>query len=120
MKTLGVDLAAATKKTAVAVIEWGTDSSVQDSARLAHLALDVDDQHIVDLFGSCDMTGVDCPVGWPDALIPFLAGHLDFDAGPVLEYDGIAGRRLLAYRETDRFCTAQTGLIPLSVSADRL
>lgn len=115
MKTLGVDLAAATKKTAVAVIEWEPDR-----ARLAHLALDVADQDIVELFGSCDMTGVDCPVGWPDALIPFLTGHLNFDAGPVLEYDGIAGRRLLAYRDTDRFVTRETGLIPLSVSADRL
>lgn len=115
MKTLGVDLAAATKKTAVAVIEWS-----DDRARLTHLALDVDDQEIVDLFGTCAMTGVDCPVGWPDALIPFLTGHLNNDPAPVLDHDGIAGRRLLAYRDTDRFCTAQTGLIPLSVSADRL
>jgi len=115
MRTLGVDLAAATKKTAVAVIEWS-----DDRARLTHLALDVDDQEIVDLFGTCDMTGVDCPVGWPDALIPFLTGHLNNDPAPVLDHDGIAGRRLLAYRDTDRFCTAQTGLIPLSVSADRL
>ncbi|WP_371419119.1 DUF429 domain-containing protein [Pseudarthrobacter sp. NamE5] len=115
MRTLGVDLAAATKKTAVAMIEWG-----QGSARLAHLALGVDDQEIVDLFGTAGMTGIDCPVGWPDALLPFLTAHLNFDAGPVLAQDGIAGRRLLAYRDTDRFTTAQTGLIPLSVSADRL
>ena len=115
MKTLGVDLAAATKKTGVAVIEWS-----DDRATLVHLALDVDDQEIVDLFATCDMTGVDCPVGWPDALIPFLTGHQNFDAVPVLKHDGIAGRRLLAYRDTDRYCTAQTGLIPLSVSADRL
>jgi hypothetical protein len=38
----------------------------------------------------------------------------------VLEHDGIEGRRLLAYRDTDRFVTGRTGLIPLSVSADRL
>lgn len=115
MKTLGVDLAAAAKKTAVAVIEWG-----EGSARLVHLALEVDDHEIVDLFGVTDMTGIDCPVGWPEALIPFLTGHQNFDAGPVLAHDGIAGRRLLAYRDTDRFVTAHTGLIPLSVSADRL
>lgn len=115
VKTLGVDLAAAAKKTAVAVIEWS-----RGSARLVHLGLDVQDEEIVSLFGASDMTGVDCPVGWPDALIPFLAGHLAFDAGPVLEYDGIEGRRLLAYRDTDRFVTGRTRLIPLSVSADRL
>lgn len=120
MRTLGVDLAAASKKTAAAVIEWDLDSQGKGRATLAHLALDVDDEAIVDLFGTSDMTGVDCPVGWPDALIPFLTGHLDNVAAPVLEHDGIAGRRLLAYRDTDRFCTAQTGLIPLSVSADRL
>src|SRR5512133_1396974 len=105
MRTLGVDGAGATKKAAVAVIEWSGDR-----ARLAHLALDVDDQEIVDLFGTCGMTGVDCPVGWPDALIPFLTGHLNFNAAPVLEHDGLAGRRLLAYRDTDRFVTRETGL----------
>ncbi|VXB87518.1 conserved hypothetical protein [Arthrobacter sp. 9AX] len=110
-----MDLAAATKKTAVAVIEWS-----QGRARLAHLALDVADREIVELFGTTGMTGIDCPVGWPQALIPFLTGHLNFDGGPVLAHDGIEGRRLLAYRDTDRFVTARTGLIPLSVSADRL
>jgi hypothetical protein len=115
VRTLGVDLAAATRKTAAAVVEWGNGT-----ARLAHLALDVGDDEIVRLFGAGDMTGIDCPVGWPDAFLPFLAGHLAFEAGPVLAYDGIEGRRLLAYRDTDRFVTARTGLIPLSVSADRL
>ncbi|BCW65378.1 hypothetical protein NicSoilB4_01410 [Arthrobacter sp. NicSoilB4] len=115
MKTLGVDLAAATRKTAAAVLEWS-----DGGARLAHLALDVGDGEIVRLFGLSDMTGIDCPVGWPDAFLPFIAGHLAFEPQPVLDHDGIAGRRLLAYRDTDRFVTARTGLIPLSVSADRL
>jgi predicted nuclease with RNAse H fold len=115
VRTLGVDLAAATRKTAVAVLAWGGGT-----ARLEYLALDVGDEEIVRLFVDSSMTGVDCPVGWPDALLPFLAGHLNFDPHPVLDHDGIAGRRLLAYRDTDRFVTARTGLIPLSVSADRL
>jgi hypothetical protein len=115
MRTLGVDLAAATKKTAVAVLDWDAGT-----ARLVHLALDVRDREIVELFGGSSMTGIDCPVGWPDAFLPFLAGHLNRDARPVLDHDGIEGRRLLAYRDTDRFVTAHTGLIPLSVSADRL
>lgn len=115
MLTLGVDLAAATKKTAAAVVEWNNGT-----ARLAHLALDVDDDEIVRLFGAADLAGIDCPVGWPDAFLPFIAGHLAGDPHPVLDHDGIEGRRLLAYRDTDRFVTARTGLIPLSVSADRL
>ena len=115
MRTLGVDLAAAAKKTAAAVVEWA-----DGTARLAHLSLDVGDEEIVRLFATSDMTGIDCPLGWPDAFLPFIAGHLASDAGPVLEHDGIEGRRLLAYRDTDRFVTGKTGLIPLSVSADRL
>jgi predicted nuclease with RNAse H fold len=115
MRTLGVDLAAAAKKTAVAVIEWA-----DGAARLAQLSLGVGDEEIVRLFGTSDMTGIDCPLGWPDAFLPFIAGHLSFDAHPVLDHDGIEGRRLLVYRDTDRFVTGQTGLIPLSVSADRL
>jgi hypothetical protein len=97
MLTLGVDLAAATKKTAAAVVEWNNGT-----ARLAHLALGVDDDEIVRLFGASDMTGIDCPVGWPDAFLPFIAGHLSGEAHPVLDYDGIEGRRLLAYRDPDR------------------
>jgi len=115
VRTVGVDLAAASRKTAAAVIDWG-----HGTARLAHLALDVGDEEIVRLFGSSDMTGIDCPVGWPDAFLPFIAGHSAFAAYPVLDHDGIEGRRRLAYRDTDRFVTARTGLIPLSVSADRL
>jgi predicted nuclease with RNAse H fold len=115
VRTLGVDLAASTKKTAVAVLAWAGGA-----ATVEHLALDVSDEEIVRLFGDSSIMGVDCPVGWPDALLPFLAGHLNFDAHPVLDHDGIAGRRLLAYRDTDRFVTGRTGLIPLSVSADRL
>lgn len=115
MRTLGVDLAAATKKTAAAVVEWG-----DGAARLRHLSLGVDDGEIVRLFAASELTGIDCPVGWPDAFLPFIAGHLAGDAQPVLDHDGIEGRRLLAYRDTDRFVTARTGLIPLSVSADRL
>jgi hypothetical protein len=58
VRTLGVDLAAATKKTAAAVIEWA-----DGAARLEHLSLDVDDQAIVDLFGSSSMTGIDWATG---------------------------------------------------------
>ena len=69
MLTLGVDLAAATKKTAAAVVEWN-----DGTARLAHLALDVDDDEIVRLFGAADLAGIDCPVGWPDAFLPSSPG----------------------------------------------
>ncbi|WP_413250250.1 DUF429 domain-containing protein [Sinomonas flava] len=115
MRTLGIDLAADPKKTAAAVIEWAPET-----ARIEELRLGVSDEMIVGLFGDCDVTGIDCPVGWPLPFLDFMSGHLSGDLAKVLEYDGLKGRRLLAYRETDRFVTRRTGLIPLSVSADRL
>lgn len=115
MKTLGVDLAADPKRTASAVIEWR-----DGQARLVHLSLGVRDETVVELFGASDVTGIDCPLGWPQPFLSFLLGHSREDPDAVLRHDGLDGRRELAYRATDRFVTHTTGLIPLSVSADRL
>ena len=115
MKTLGIDLAADPKRTAAAVIEWH-----DGQARLVHLALGVGDEPVVELFGASDVTGIDCPLGWPRPFLSFLLGHFREDPDAVLRHNGLAGRRELAYRATDRFVTQQTGMIPLSVSADRL
>ncbi|MCA4134260.1 DUF429 domain-containing protein [Arthrobacter sp. M4] len=115
MRTLGVDLAADPKRTAAAVIEW-----LDGAARLVHLSLGVTDGEIVDLFAETDLTGIDCPLGWPRAFLTFLQGHAVADPAALLRHDGLAGRRELVYRVTDLFVMARTGLIPLSVSADRL
>ncbi|GAB3539224.1 DUF429 domain-containing protein [Arthrobacter tecti] len=115
MRTLGVDLAADPKKTAAAVIHWEADR-----AELVELSIGTTDMTVVELFGSADFTGIDCPVGWPESFVPFLLAHAQGDPDGVLAHDGLDGRRTLAYRDTDRFVTAQTGLRPLSVSADRL
>lgn len=115
MLTLGVDLAADPKKTAIAVIDWKATG-----AELVELRLGVSDEAIVELFASTDFAGIDCPVGWPEAFVPFLLAHARRDFVGVLAHDGLDGRRTLAYRDTDRFVTEKTGLRPLSVSADRL
>lgn len=115
MKTLGIDLAADPKKTAAAVIEWG-----DGQARLVELSLGVGDGDVVELFSASDVTGIDCPLGWPQPFVDFLLGHFRDAPDAVLRHDGLAGRRELVYRATDRFVTHQTGVIPLSVSADRL
>ena len=115
MKTLGINKAADPKRTAAAVIEWH-----KGQAQVVHLALGVTDETVVELFGASDMTGIDCPLGWPRPFLLFLLRHSRDDPDAVLRHDGLAGRRELAYRATDRFVTHQTGLIPLSVSAGRL
>lgn len=114
-KTLGVDLAASPKKTAMCLIEW-----TAQGARVHHIQLGAEDSDIVHGVGSAQMTGIDCPLGWPKALVPFLTGVESSDPTAVLPFDGLAGRDRLAYRETDRFVREKTGLRPLSVAADRL
>jgi hypothetical protein len=63
--------------------------------------------------------GIDCPFGWPVPFVEFVREHLD---GDVAARTGapIDWRRDLAFRSTDRAVTAETGLYPLSVSADRI
>jgi predicted nuclease with RNAse H fold len=60
MRTLGVDLSANPRKTAVAVLEWRPDR-----AELVELLLGVLDEDIVSLIAGCDYTGIDCPLGRP-------------------------------------------------------
>jgi predicted nuclease with RNAse H fold len=115
VKTLGIDLAADPTRTAAAVIEWRGGQ-----ARLVHLSLGITDETVVELFRDTEVSGIDCPLGWPAPFLAFLLGHSRQDPDAVLSHDGLAGRRELVYRATDRFVTHQTGLIPLSVSADRL
>lgn len=63
--------------------------------------------------------GIDCPFGWP---VPFLDFITEHDRGNVRARAGlpITWLRELVNRRTDLFIRDATGLIPLSVSADRI
>ncbi|MFG6444935.1 DUF429 domain-containing protein [Microbacterium sp. P06] len=113
MRTVGVDLAAESTKTAVAVIEWGGAD-----AALTRLSVGVADAEIVDASRGADKVGIDCAFGWPDEFVAFVVAQADSAAAT---FDGgMEWRRTLAYRETDRFARHVTGRWPLSVSTDRL
>jgi len=120
MRTVGVDLAAEAKGTALAVIEWQADA-----ARLTSLHLGVADALIVDTARDIDKLGIDCALGWPDAFVQFVSAHASgHTLGTAVDGAAVDGgmewRRTLAYRETDRRARAITGRWPLSVSTDRL
>lgn len=113
--TVGVDLAAEAVRTAVAWIDWSPAG-----ARVRGIDLGADDDMVVEALMAADKAGVDCPLGWPDRFVDFVtahrAGHVEVPAGrPGREW-----RRDLALRVTDQVTTRLTGLIPLSVSADRI
>jgi predicted nuclease with RNAse H fold len=110
VKTVGVDLAAEPKKTAVAVLEWS-----RGQAWVEHVALGQRDSDIVDVVVTADKAGFDCPLGWPEPFVEFLIAHR---AGKPLPLNDIAARRMLAYRTTDLVLKAESGVTPLSVAAD--
>ena len=79
-----------------------------------------DDATVLAALAEADQAGIDCPLGWPDEFIRFVTAH---QAGAVpLPPDGTppGWRRALTLRVTDRVVHEQTGLTPLSVSADRI
>jgi predicted nuclease with RNAse H fold len=113
--TVGVDLAAEPANTAVARIRWAGSSAVVEA-----VGVGADDPGLVKEIMASDRAGIDCPLGWPRRFVEFVADH---QAGTLVAPDGIAGkdwRRQLALRQTDLAVRSATGLIPLSVAADRI
>ena len=115
MLTVGVDLAAEPAGTALAVVGWGTDG-----AAITEVVRGAGDELLLGAFARAGKAGIDCPLGWPSAFVSFVADH---QAGRVTIPGGLTGRqwrRRLAWRVTDEVVRAETGLIPLSVAADRI
>jgi hypothetical protein len=110
----GVDLSAEHTKTWMATIEV-----TRSGANLVGLGAQVSNAEIVRAASESEKVGIDCPFGWPVPFVAFVTEHMH---GIVAPQSGVPidWRRGLAYRETDRFVTAQTGLRPLSVAADRI
>lgn len=112
MITAGIDLSADPKKTGVATIEWvGTRATVTSLAVGKH-----DDSALCEVIGLADQTGIDCPFGWPSPFIDYLIAHRAGGHDLVVPKT----RHPLAQRTTDLHVTAETGIRPLSVSADRI
>ncbi|MGP3933596.1 DUF429 domain-containing protein [Nonomuraea sp. KM88] len=115
MVTVGVDMAAEAARTAVAWLDWH-----DGCARLVNVRTGAGDDVIVEAAMEAGKAAIDCPLGWPERFVDFVTAHR---AGHVQVPDGLAGRdwrRDLAWRVTDQVVHAQTGLTPLSVSADRI
>ena len=108
--TVGVDLAAADQRTAIAAIEWSPSG-----AEVRDLAVGVGDDRIVEAFATADKVGLDCPVGWPVPFVDLIAGR-----APAPVDTGVRWRHSLAWRTTDDVVWKDVGILPLSVSADRI
>ncbi len=115
MLIAGVDLAAEPKGTALAVMDWSADR-----AQLIDLKLGVSDETIVAIAPEVSKLGIDCALGWPIEFVDFLKQHSMIELTDSTFDGGLAWRRRMAYRETDRQAREITGRWPLSVSTDRL
>ena len=103
------------ERTAVASIEWtGTRAVVRD------LVCPAGDGGILEVIGQAGKTGIDCPLGWPDAFVDFVAAHRSGHVTLPRDDTGTGWRRELTMRRTDAFVRDQLHLVPLSVSADRI
>ncbi|MDF9809424.1 putative nuclease with RNAse H fold [Aurantimicrobium minutum] len=115
MLTAGVDLAAEPKGTALALVDW-----TSGRATVVDLQLGVTDEPIVEMASQVDKLGIDCALGWPKEFVNFVSQQSDATLSQHNFDGGMAWRRSLAYRETDRHVREVTGRWPLSVSTDRL
>jgi predicted nuclease with RNAse H fold len=110
-----LDLAAESKGTALAILEWSPSA-----VNVRELHVGVHDEKIVEAAASVDKLGIDCALGWPQEFVQFVNAHSDLESVPHDVDGGMAWRKRLAYRDTDRSVREQTGRWPLSVSTDRL
>jgi predicted nuclease with RNAse H fold len=115
MLTVGVDLAAEPKGTAVAQIAWAVGR-----AQLTELLLGAIDQDIVRLARVSQKIGIDCALGWPAPFTEFLQNHSSQSHELTDDFGSSDWRRNLSYRTTDRVVRELTGRWPLSVATDRL
>jgi predicted nuclease with RNAse H fold len=114
MISAGIDLAAESKGTALALIEFSGNK-----ANLIYLEQGLDDQVLIAKTHDADKVGIDCPFGWPIQFSKFINSHQDLENQELIE-GGMDFRRELSFRETDREIKRLTGRWPLSVSTDRL
>jgi predicted nuclease with RNAse H fold len=113
--TVGIDLAAEPERTGLAWVTWE-----QGRAVVTKLICGADDAVILDAISAADKAGFDCPLGWPADFVAFVAAHESGEAPAPVHEAGRDWRRRLTTRLTDRVVREQTGLVPLSVAADRI
>lgn len=114
--TVGIDMAAESARTAIARMTWYADKAEVTSLEVGspdHLVLHA-------MHDTWSKVGIDAPLGWPRAFVDFVVADAR-DAVHPEPYDLPAGwRRQYALRVTDEVVRLATGLVPLSVSTDKI
>lgn len=109
--TVGVDLAAQPKETAVCVVAWEAQP-----ARVMLLTADNGDATLLGVIQEHipSKVAIDAPFGWP---VPFVDALVEYQTTGRWSANAVPKLRL---RTTDQNVIAATGQQPLSVSSDRI
>jgi predicted nuclease with RNAse H fold len=119
--TVGVDLAASARRTAVCRVVWG-----DGGALTAEFVVPEGDEELLAVVRSADKTGLDCPLGWPSRFVATILAHHQGEPLPAParfeeRADGRPGLDALRFRLTDDLTWKATSMRPpLSVSTDLL
>jgi predicted nuclease with RNAse H fold len=106
--TLGIDLSSMPKDTSACLLEWHGQS-----ARVVTIENHCTDDSLDALHAEAAATGIDAPLGWPLAFRGAVQSWQLDQWSPGIRDD-------LCYRETDIFVRRHLGILPLSVSTDRI
>ena len=101
--------------TALASLGWAEAHTV-----IQNVICPAGDDVILEVIGQTGKTGIDCPFGWPDAFVDFVAAHRSGHVALLPDGLGTGWRRPLTMRRTDAVVHDKLRLVPLSVSADRI
>lgn len=113
MRTLGIDLASQSKKTAACEIEWN-----ESAATVSLVEVGVDDRRAIRLMRGADVVGIDAPFGWPLPFVDWIRRH-HAEGGGTAEWT-TEYKNSLRFRRTDLLVQERLKLWPLSVSSDRI
>ncbi|WP_199835952.1 DUF429 domain-containing protein [Streptomyces sp. TP-A0356] len=119
--TVGVDLAASARRTAVCRVVWGDEGGLT-----VEFLVPEGDEELLAVVRAADKTGLDCPLGWPSNFVAtVLAHHRGTRLPPPVRFqdrtDGRPGLDALRFRLTDDLTWKATSMRPpLSVSTDLL
>ena len=115
MRTLGIDLAAQFKSTAICAIEWTEDGATVEPPERGRSK-----EHVIAAMRRADWIGIDAPLGWPVDMVAAVASYAETGTWPR-----DAKPESLRYRLTDWSVVSLTRDLsptvwPLSVSSDRI
>jgi hypothetical protein len=119
--TVGVDLAASARRTAVCRVAWD-----EAGGMAVEFVVPERDEDLLAMIRAAGKTGLDCPLGWPSSFVAtVLAHHRGERLPPPARFEGRAdgrpGLNALRFRLTDDLTWKETSRRPpLSVSTDLL